>query len=91
MKVSKFKKICIVTGNRAEYGLLRNLIIKLNKTNSIMLYLIITGTHLSKKYGNTYQEIKRDRIKNKIKIDIKLKKDTTKNIIYSMSQVCVHL
>ena len=52
MKVSKFKKICIVTGNRAEYGLLRNLIIKLNKTNSIMLYLIITGTHLSKKYGN---------------------------------------
>lgn len=86
MKVSKFKKICIVTGNRAEYGLLRNLIIKLNKTNSIMLYLIITGTHLSKKYGNTYQEIKRDRIKNKIKIDIKLKKDTTKNIIYSMSQ-----
>ena len=86
MKASKFKKICIVTGNRAEYGLLRNLIIKIDKTNSIKLSLIVTGTHLSKKYGNSYQEIKRDRIKNNIKIDIKLKQDTTKNIIYSMSQ-----
>jgi len=86
MKTSKFRKICIVTGNRAEYGLLRNLIIKIDKTNSIKLNLIVTGAHLSKKYGNSYQEIKRDRIKNNIKIDIKLKQDNTKNIIYSMSQ-----
>lgn len=86
MKTSRFKNICITTGNRAEYGLLRNLIIKLNETNSLKLNLIITGAHLSKKYGNSYQEIKRDRIKNSIKIDIKLKQDTTKNIIFSMSQ-----
>ena len=42
------KKITIFTGNRAEYGLLRNLIKLLNKDKNIDLRLIISGSHLSK-------------------------------------------
>ena len=50
MKQSNFKNICVVTGNRAEYGLLKNLLFGLKKQRSIKLNLIITGAHLTKKY-----------------------------------------
>ena len=49
------KKICIVTGTRAEYGLLKNLMFNLNKEKKIKLYILVTGSHLSKKFGNTYE------------------------------------
>ena len=57
------KNICIVTGSRAEYGLLRFLIKKLYNNKKIELKLIVTGMHLSKSYGLTYKEILRDNIK----------------------------
>ena len=63
MKISKSKKICIITGSRAEFGLLKNLINGLNKSKKIELKLIVTGSHLSKKYGLTLDEIKKENIK----------------------------
>ena len=69
------KKICIVSGSRAEYGLLKALISKINKSKSTSLQLIVTGSHLSKEYGSTYKEILKDgfKINNKIFIEIKKK------------------
>ena len=45
-------KICIVTSTRADFGLLKNLILKIKK-NNINYKLIVIGAHLSKYYGST--------------------------------------
>ena len=51
-KLSK-KKILIVTGSRADYGILKNLISCLNNSKKFQLSLVVTGQHLSKNYGTT--------------------------------------
>ena len=48
-------KICVVTGTRAEYGLLRNLLLKLRDTENVKLDLVVTGRHLSDQFGNTQE------------------------------------
>ena len=53
-------KICVVTGTRAEYGLLRNLLLKLRDTENVKLDLVVTGSHLSDQFGNTQEEIVKD-------------------------------
>ena len=79
------KKICIVTGTRAEYGLLKNLMFNLNKEKKIKLYILVTGSHLSKKFGNTYKEILKDGFKISKQIKIKPNLDTPKGILQSIS------
>ena len=69
------KKYCVVTGSRAEYGLLKNLLLKIKKDKSIDLKLVVTGTHLSKFYGNTYKEILKDGFKIDKKIYLPIKSD----------------
>ena len=54
------QKICIVTGSRAEYGLLYWLIKEIKANNKFDLQLIVTGMHLSSKFGMTYKKIERD-------------------------------
>ena len=56
------KKIAVVTATRAEYGILRPLICRLQKDTEFELQLIVTGMHLSEKYGNTQVEIEKDKI-----------------------------
>ena len=85
MKTSKFKKICVVTGSRAEYGLLKNLLLLIKKEKLLKLQLVVTGSHLSKKHGFTVKNIIKDRLKIKNKIDLKLNKDDTFSIANSMS------
>lgn len=55
-------KIAVVTTTRAEYGILYPLIRKLDKDNDIDMQLLVTGTHLSEKHGNTWKEIEEDNI-----------------------------
>ena len=57
----KKKKILIVTGNRADYGLLKKLISEIKKNKSLSLKILATGSHLIKKYGYTLNEIKNDK------------------------------
>lgn len=47
------KKIAIVTATRAEYGILKPLICRLEQEKEFEVQLYVTGTHLSKRYGNT--------------------------------------
>lgn len=54
------KKVAIVTATRAEYGILRPLLIRLEAEAEIELQLLVTGTHLSEKYGKTEDEIVKD-------------------------------
>ena len=81
----KKKTIYIVTGSRADYGLLKNLITQINKSNKFELTLIVTGQHLSKKYGNTYKEIKNDFGKSIKFIDIKVNNSEVNSILKSIS------
>lgn len=64
------KLISILTATRAEYGLLKPLIIKLESEQEFDVRIVVTGTHLSKEHGMTYQEIEADgfRIDEKIEI-----------------------
>ena len=65
------RKICVVTGSRAEFGLLYPLIKRIDEDEELELQLIATGMHLSKEFGLTYKEIEKE-FKIDKKIDIKL-------------------
>lgn len=64
------KKICVVTGSRAEYGILLPLIKKLSVDCFFELKIVVTGSHLSKDFGLTYQDILADGFCIDEKIDI---------------------
>ena len=59
-------KILYVSSSRADYGLLRRLIIETQKINQ-NTYLMVTGSHLSQEFGETFFEIRKDKIKKIIK------------------------
>ena len=80
-------KICIVSSTRADFGLLKNLILKIKK-NNVNYKLIVIGSHLSKYYGSTVSEIKRSNIKISKKIEYKI--DTSSEIgISSIISQCI--
>ncbi len=74
------KKILITTSTRADFGLMKKLIVLIKKENSFLTKLLVTGTHFDKKFGNTYKEIIKDRIKIDYKINIKIKGDSAANV-----------
>ena len=51
------KKIVILSATRAEYGLLKRVIIKLRNHPGVEARIVVTGAHLSDAYGNTYTEL----------------------------------
>jgi UDP-hydrolysing UDP-N-acetyl-D-glucosamine 2-epimerase len=54
------KKICVITGARSEYGLLAPLMRELKAARGVKLQVLVTGMHLSPKFGNTWREITAD-------------------------------
>lgn len=64
------RKICVVTGTRAEYGLLSRLIRMIDESEKTRLQLIATNMHLSPSYGETYKEIEADGFKIDRKLPI---------------------
>jgi len=78
------KKICIVTGTRAEYGLLKPLIDKVYKSVEMDLQLVVTGMHLSTEFGLTYREIEEDGYPITSKIEMLLSSDTACGVTKSM-------
>jgi GDP/UDP-N,N'-diacetylbacillosamine 2-epimerase (hydrolysing) len=78
------KKICIVTGTRAEYGLLYWLMKDIGQDSSLELQIIVTGAHLSPEFGNTYQQIEKDGFIIDKKVDMLLSSDTSVAISKSM-------
>jgi GDP/UDP-N,N'-diacetylbacillosamine 2-epimerase (hydrolysing) len=78
------KKICIATGTRAEYGLLKPIIDKVYKADDLELQLVVTGMHLSTEFGLTYHEIEEDGYPITAKIEMLLGSDTPVGITKSM-------
>ena len=77
------KRICIVTGTRAEYGLLYWLMKEIEADKELQLQLIVTGMHLSPEFGFTYQTIEKE-FKIDKKIEMLLSSDTSVGISKSM-------
>lgn len=77
-------KICIATGTRAEYGLLKPLIDQIKLTAKYELQLLVTGAHLSPEFGLTYKLIEEDGLKISAKVEMLLSSDTPEGIVKSM-------
>lgn len=74
------RKICIVTGTRAEYGLLYWLIKGVHEDSELELQLLVTGMHLSPEFGLTWKQIEQDGFPITKKIEILLSSDTAVGI-----------
>ena len=77
------KNICVITGSRAEYGLLSNLMRSIEKSSKLNLQVVVTGMHLSPEFGLTYREIEKDGFIIDKKIDIKISNDSPSEITKS--------
>ena len=71
------RKICVITGTRAEFGLLRPLIELINKDIELQLQLIATGMHLSPEFGYTINEIIESGFAVDKKVECLLSSDTS--------------
>jgi GDP/UDP-N,N'-diacetylbacillosamine 2-epimerase (hydrolysing) len=78
------RKICIVTGSRAEYGLLRWVMEGIRETPGLELQVIVTGMHLSPEFGLTYQEIEGNGFRIDRKVEMLLSSDTPSGLAKSM-------
>ncbi|WP_461634099.1 UDP-N-acetylglucosamine 2-epimerase [Labilibaculum euxinus] len=78
------RKICVITGTRAEFGLLSHLMRLIDKDAEFELQLIATGTHLSPEFGYTINEIEEEGFTVNKKIEILLSSDTSVGVSKSM-------
>lgn len=81
------KKIVFFTGSRSEFDLMSGLYNVVDKTKKFKLSLIVSGSHSSKKFGNTYKKINQKKIKINSFIKILNKFNSKKDIIKSISEV----
>lgn len=70
------RKICVITGTRADYGIIQPVLEKIKKHPQLKLSLIVAGMHLSHEFGYTIEEIKKDGFKIDAKIDMLLSDDS---------------
>jgi UDP-N-acetylglucosamine 2-epimerase (non-hydrolysing)/GDP/UDP-N,N'-diacetylbacillosamine 2-epimerase (hydrolysing) len=78
------RKICVLTGTRAEYGLLYTLMKDIEKDQDLQLQVIVTGMHLSPEFGLTYKEIEEDGFAIDSKVEMLLSSDTPIGITKSI-------
>lgn len=77
-------RVCVVTGTRAEYGLLRWLMEDVRDTPGLELQVLVTGAHLSPEFGLTYREIEADGFAIDAKVDMLVGGDTPVAVTKSM-------
>jgi UDP-N-acetylglucosamine 2-epimerase (non-hydrolysing)/GDP/UDP-N,N'-diacetylbacillosamine 2-epimerase (hydrolysing) len=82
-KMSK-RKICVVTGSRAEYGLLRPVMEKIKDSDTLCLQVLVTGMHLLPEFGYTINEIRKDGFKIDAEVPVVLDGDTKKSMVTSI-------
>jgi GDP/UDP-N,N'-diacetylbacillosamine 2-epimerase (hydrolysing) len=78
------RKICVITGTRAEYGLLRWVMQGIKEDAGLTLQIVATGMHLSPEFGLTYREIEKDGFQIDRKVEILTSSDTSVGIAKSM-------
>ena len=78
------RKVCVVTGTRAEYGLLRWVMEGIRDSELLELQLVVTGAHLSPEFGLTYRDIEADGFTIDAKVEMLLSSDTAVGVSKSM-------
>lgn len=84
-------KLCVITGSRAEYGLLRPVIRRIKEDPELKLQLIATGIHLDTRYGLDCREIEDDGTEIDVKIEMNLASDSSTGICKSMGLEMISL
>lgn len=80
------RKVCVITGSRAEYGLLRPLMEKIRDDQELVLQVIVTGSHLSVEFGSTLSEIVKDNFEITASVDILNGDDSSLGIARAMGK-----
>lgn len=78
------RKVCVVTGTRAEFGLLRWLMGEIQSHPQLELQVIATGMHLSPEFGSTYREIEEAGFEIDARVEMLLSSDTNTAVTKSM-------
>ena len=78
------RKVCVVTGTRAEFGLLRWLMCEIKSAPDFELQVLVTGMHLSPEFGLTFREIEEAGFSVDEKVEMLLSADTSTAITKSM-------
>ena len=78
------RKICVVTGTRAEFGLLRWLMEEVRAASELELQVIATGMHLSPEFGSTFREIEEASFQIDAKVEMLLSSDSSTAVTKSM-------
>ena len=78
------RRICVITGSRAEYGLLRNVLRGLAAAPDVELLVIATGMHLSPEFGSTWHEIEADGFAIDARVETLLSTDTPTGVTKAM-------
>ena len=71
------RQIAVITGTRAEYGILKPVLEKIQNSSQLNLHLVVTGMHLSPDYGFTVREIEKDGFPIAARVEMLLSSDTT--------------
>lgn len=82
-------QICVVTGTRADYGLLRKLLLRLKNYLDVKLTLVVTGSHLSGDFGNTQKEIIEDGFSDFVKIPLDITDDSREGMAISTGDALI--
>src|SRR5262245_17446769 len=78
------RKVCVVTGSRAEFGLLQLLMRAIQQSDTLELQTLATGMHLSPQFGSTYKEIEAAGFRIDRKVEMLLGADTSTAVAKSM-------
>jgi len=78
------RRVCIITGTRAEYGLLYWLMKEVQSSSKLELQVIATGMHLSPEFGLTYKQIEQDGFTINKKVEMLLSSDSETGIAKSI-------
>ena len=70
------RRVAVVTGSRAEYGILYWVLSEIRQSEHLQLQLIVTGMHLSPEFGMTVRDIERDGFAIDWRVDMLLSGDT---------------
>ncbi len=82
------RKICVVSGSRADYGHLQSVMRACALDSSIDLQIIVTGSHLAKEQGQTYRQIQKDGFKVHTKVNISKFDDSSVGITKRIALAC---
>lgn len=83
------KKICVITGTRADYGLMRWVMEGIKQSTKLQLQIVATGAHLSPEFGLTFREIEADGFLIDRKVEMLLSSDTSSGIAKSMGMAMI--